>query len=259
MACEFVASCTPRDAGTARGGIAANWILDHASMTGADVRRDIFNAPAPGGERRFVNLYSEFRSNYTSKWVVVVSHFDTKPGVNCPGANDGASTTGLLIALAGALCEWNTPRGNVMLVWTDGEECNNYYADNDGFQGAKRAVEYIRRKNREIQAVICLDMLGDRDLAISVPANGSPALSKIAVLASRLIGEEGLVSPVGDIVKDDHVPFMEAGMKAIDLIDFSYGPGNSWWHTPEDTCDRISADSLLKSGKLVCEMLNILL
>lgn len=258
-ACEFVASCTPRDAGTARGVIAANWILDHASMTGADVRRDIFTAPAPGGERRFVNLYSEFMSSYTSKWVVVVSHFDTKPGVNCPGANDGASTTGLLIALANSLCGWRTPRGNVMLVWTDGEECRDFYTDNDGFQGAKRAVEYIRTKNREVQAVICLDMLGDRDLAISVPANGSPALSKMAVLAARMIGEEGLVSPVGDIVKDDHVPFMEAGMKAIDLIDFSYGPGNSWWHTPEDTCDRISADSLLKSGRLVCEMLNMLL
>jgi hypothetical protein len=259
MACDFVASCTPRDAGTARGGIAANWILDHASMTGADVRRDMFTAPTPNGERRFVNLYSEFRSNYTSKWVVVVSHFDTKPGIACPGANDGASTTGLLIALANALCEWRTPRSNVMLVWTDGEECREHYSDCDGLQGAKRAVEYIRKKNLEIQAVICLDMLGDRDLAISVPANGSPALSKIAVLAARMIGEEGLVTPVGDIVKDDHVPFMEAGMKAVDLIDFSYGPGNSWWHTPADTCDRISADSLFKSGKLVCEMLNILL
>ena len=65
-----------------------------------------------------------------------------------------------------------------------------------------------------------------------------------------------------DLVKDDHVAFLEAGFKAIDLIDFDYGsaPGlNDYWHTAEDTVDKISEASLLKSGKLVCEMLNVLL
>ena len=65
-----------------------------------------------------------------------------------------------------------------------------------------------------------------------------------------------------DLVKDDHVAFLEAGFKAIDLIDFDYGsaPGlNDYWHTEQDTVDKISEASLLKSGKLVCEMLNVLL
>lgn len=256
---ELVAKCTPRDAGTIPGRIAANWILDHASMTGANVRRDIFSAMTPKGERRFVNLYSEFNFDPTGSWVVVVSHYDTKPGVACPGANDGASTTGLLIALANALGRWRMPRGNVLLAWTDGEECINHYSANDGLQGARRIVDYLKWKGCTVQAVICLDMIGDRDLAISVPANGSPALSKIALYAARSIGEPDLVKLTEDTVKDDHVPFLEARMKAIDLIDFSYGPDNSWWHTPEDTCDKVSVESLLKSGRLVCEMLNILL
>ena len=85
------------------------------------------------------------------------------------------------------------------------------------------------------------------------------ALSKIALYAARSIGEPDLVKLTEDTVKDDHVPFLEAGMKAIDLIDFSYGPDNAWWHTSEDTCDKVSGESLLKSGRLVCEMLNILL
>lgn len=256
---EFVAKCTPRDAGTIPGRIAANWILDHASMTGADVRRDMFDAMTPKGERRFVNLYSEFKFDPTGSWVVVVSHYDTKPGSGCPGANDGASTTGLLIALANALGRWSPPRGNVLLAWTDGEECISHYSDNDGLQGSRRVVEYLKWKGCNVQAVICIDMLGDRDLSISLPANGSPALSKIALYAARSIGEPDLVRQTGDIVKDDHVPFLEAKMRAIDLIDFSYGPGNAWWHTPEDTCDKVSRDSLLKSGRLVCEMLEILL
>ena len=256
---EFVAKCTPRDAGTGLGRSAAYWILDHASMTGADVRLDAFTAKTPKGDRPFVNLYSEFATNPTGSWVVVVSHYDTKPGTNCPGANDGASTTGLLIALANVLHDWETPRGNVMLAWTDGEECMDFYSPTDGLQGARRVVEYLRQKGRTVQAVLCLDMIGDRDLAISVPANGSPALTKIALYAARRIGEPDLVKQVGDIVKDDHVPFLDAGMKAIDLIDFSYGPENSWWHTPDDTCDKVSKESLLKSGRLVCEVLEILL
>lgn len=256
----FVSECTPRDAGTIRGAKAANWILDRSSMMGADVRRDIFWSETPSGKRRFTNLYAEFVSNPSSRWVVVVSHYDTKPGVDCPGANDGAATSALLIALAKTLAEWRTPEGNVMLVWTDSEECQGaHYSAGDGLQGAERAVKYIQSKKRPIQAVLCLDMLGDRDLKISIPENGDLTLMKIARHAARRIGEPGLVELSEDRVKDDHMPFLQAGYRAIDLIDFEYGPDNSWWHTSEDTCDKISEESLLKSGRLVTEMLNLLL
>lgn len=257
---RFVSNCTPRDAGTIRGGIAANWILDSASIVGANVRRDVFTADTPKGPRRFVNLYGEFENDPSARWVILVSHYDTKPGKNCPGANDGASTTGLLIAFARALAEWKTPKGNVMLVWTDGEESQgSSYGPNDGFQGSKRAVEYLRSKKREVQAVLCLDMLGDKDLHISIPTNGTEKLAKIAVLAARRIGEPKLVSRSPDSVRDDHLAFLAAGYPAIDLIDFEYGPGNAWWHTREDTIENISIDSLEKSGRLVAELLNILL
>lgn len=256
----FTEECTPRDAGTIRGKIAANWLLDRASATGADVRRDAFIADTPAGKRRMTNLYAEFKADDTSRWVVLVSHYDTKPNTKCPGANDGASTSALLISIADVLADWRTPRGNVMLVWTDGEECQGErYSEGDGFQGSKRAVEYLKEKNREVQAVICLDMLGDKDLKISVPANGTPALAKIACHAARKIGERELVSLSEDRVKDDHVAFLAAGYPAIDLIDFEYGPDNSWWHTSEDTVDKLSAESLRKSGALVCKMLEILL
>ena len=87
---SLVDNCTPRDAGTIRGRIAANHILDAASSTGADVRRDVFRAMTPKGEKEFTNLYAEFRNGRPdSRWVVVLSHFDTKPGSGSPGANDG--------------------------------------------------------------------------------------------------------------------------------------------------------------------------
>ena len=257
---ELVEKCTPRDAGTSSGRSAAYYILDAASAAGGNVRRDMFKAKTPAGERELTNLYAEFKSgDESARWVVVVSHYDTKPGSGCPGANDGASTTGLLIGLVNAFTNWQTPKGNLLLVWTDGEECLSAYGPNDGLWGSRRAVEYLASKNRQVQAVICVDMLGDRDLQISIPANGSPTLAKIAVHAAKRAGYPGLVKPIDELVKDDHVPFMEKGYKAIDLIDFSYGPNNSYWHTPQDTMDKISEESLLKSGRLVAEMLNILL
>lgn len=259
---EFVSKCTPRDAGTVRGRMAANFILDAASAVGCDVYPDRFAAKTPKGERTFTNLKTEFCSNPDGEWVVILSHYDTKPGVKCPGANDGASTTGLLVALANALAGWRTPRGNVMLLWTDGEECMRSYAEDDGLWGARRAAAALKASGRKVKAVLCLDMLGDRDLGIVLPRNGSPALRKIAHYAARKAGFPDLVKDTDDLVKDDHIAFLEAGFKAIDIIDFDYGsaPGlNDYWHTEQDTADKISADSLLKSGKLVCEMLNVLL
>ena len=257
---DVVSRCTPRDAGTIRGRIAANCLLDAASASGADVRRDVFRAMTPNGEREFTNLYAQFKSDDPdARWVILISHYDTKPGTDCPGANDGASTSGLLVGIANAFSNWETPRGNLLLVWTDGEECIHSYTDVDGLWGSRRAVEYVMQRGMQVQAVICLDMLGDKDLSISIPENGSSALAKIAVAAARRAGFPDLVKFSSDIVKDDHVAFLDNGYKAIDLIDFSYGPGNSYWHTPADTVDKISEKSLFKSGRLVVEMLNILL
>ena len=256
----LVDRCTPCDAGTIRGRIAANHLLDAASAVGANVRRDTFHAETPRGEKEFTNLYAEFRhGGDDAKWVVLVSHYDTKPGADCPGANDGASTSGLLVGIANAFVDWREKRGNLMLVWTDGEECISEYGPCDGLWGSRRAAERLSERNLKVQAVICLDMLGDRDLAISVPSNGSPALAKIAVHAASRAGTPGLVSTMEEMVKDDHVPFIEKGYRAVDLIDFSYGDGNSFWHTVKDTIENVSEESLLASGRVVAEMLNILL
>ena len=256
---ELVDECTPRDAGTIRGRIASNRILDRASSVGADVRRDVFRAQTPRGEKEFVNLYAELEDGSgTSRWVVVVSHYDTKSGCRCPGANDGASTSGLLVGLANAYSNWKEPKVNLLLVWTDGEECMESYGENDGLWGSRRAAEYVAAKQLDVRAVICLDMLGDRDLSISIPANGTPALAKIAVHAAARAGCPGLVRSIPEMVKDDHVPFLEKGYRAIDLIDFEYGPHNAYWHTEQDTMEHVSEESLLKSGRIVVSLLNIL-
>lgn len=252
---------TPRDAGTLRGRSAANYILDTASAAGADARLDRFTAMTPRGMKRFTNVYSDWTCNPTGKWVVVVSHYDTKPGVNCPGANDGASTTGLLVGLANALSDWRTPNANVTLMWLDAEECVEAYRDGDGFQGSKRAAQYLKESGREVAAVVCVDMLGDRNLSIGIPKNTTPQLRALALDAAGKAGIRESVHEMAEAVKDDHVAFLEQGFPALNLIDFDYGSEsglNDYWHTQQDTMDKISEGSLLVSGRLVCQLINLL-
>ena len=257
----LVDECTPRDAGTVRGKIAAYKVLDMVSATGADAELDVFDAQTPRGKKRFHNVYSFLKFDPTNdEYVVIISHFDTKSGVAGPGANDGGSTTGLLTGLANAVMRDRSIDGNLMLVWTDGEECMDYYGQNDGFWGSKRAVQEIKRRGIKVKAAICVDMLGDKDLKITIPKNSSRALAKIACYAAKKAGDEKLVSTIDDLVKDDHVAFLEAGIKSICLIDFEYGgaPGSGYWHTPEDTMDKLSKQSLLRSGRLLTGMLDVL-
>lgn len=261
---DFVEQCTPRDAGSIRGKIAANFILDHASAAGGDVRLDRFKVKTPDGDKQFTNVIAEFNGNPRGEWVVLISHYDTKKGIDCPGANDGASTTGLLIGMVNMFSHFRSfaTNGNLMMIWTDGEECYRSYGKNDGLWGSRHAAEMLKRDGRPVKAVICLDMLGDRDLNISIPRNTSPALRKIIHYAARKTGNEHKVRDIKESVNDDHVPFFEAGFKAVDVIDFEYGsePGmNNYWHTSEDTIDKISAESLLIAGSIVTEALNVLL
>ena len=102
-------------------------------------------------------------------------------------------------------------------------------------------------------------MLGDKDLNITIPANGSKVLTKYVLQAARQAGYPDLVKTIPLHVKDDHLAFWQKGIPSVDLIDFSYGPNNSYWHTPEDTMDKISEESLLKSGRIIAELINIVL
>lgn len=253
----IVTRCTPRDAGTLRSFRAAYRIRDAAGAAGADARLDVFTADTPRGPKRFVNVEGEIAASPDAPWIVIVSHYDTKPGVACPGANDGASTSGLLVALADAIATARPKGANFAFLWTDGEESMEKYGENDGLWGSKRAAAKWRASGREVHAVVCLDMLGDRDLKIGIPANCTEPLRRRVLAAAERAGIPDKVELRRELVKDDHVPFLEAGFAAVDLIDFEYGPApgdNGWWHTPEDAMDKISAASLLAAGRLVCEL-----
>ena len=263
-AAEFVRCCTPRDAGTIRGRLAANWLMDRASRSGADASVDSFKAETPDGVKSFANVVVELKgTKENAPWIVLISHFDTPPniGKGFEGANDGASTSALLVSLVNAVRRAGPQGDNIAFIWTDAEECRVTYSENDGLQGAKHAVAQFKARRYAVKAAIGLDMLGDRDLHIRMPANGTVQLQNAVFEAAKRAGLEELVSMGTDTVKDDFAAFLDAGCPAVNLIDFDYGsvPGkNDYWHTVHDTMDKISDASLLKAGMLVAELLNML-
>ena len=258
----IVANATPRDAGTRGAFSAANIILNAASAAGADTRIDTFSAPTPKGARYFTNVIAKFEKDPALGWIVFVSHYDTKPGSGCPGANDGASTSGLLVAMCESLKRQEKILAcNVMFIWTDGEECIERYSAVDGLWGARRAAQMLKDDRCDVKGVICLDMLGDRDLGVSIPRNTSSYLRKAALAVADATPLKGRVKAISEMIKDDHVPFAEAGFEAVTLIDFEYGSEkglNDYWHTPEDTMDKISEKSLHEAGSLAMKFLDIL-
>lgn len=250
---------SPRDAGTLRCRIAAQYIFDRVNATGADARIDRFTAPTPKGTNAFFNIESRYFSRNGSEWIVLMSHYDTKSGVDSQGANDGASTAGLLVALCDAVNAQRPDSINVLFLWTDGEECMNAYGPDDGFWGSRHAAQLLKEEGLSITAAVCLDMLGDKNLNITMSRNSALRLKREFAAAARDIGLQGTLKAGKESVKDDHVAFSENGFDSIDLIDFEYGsaPGlNDYWHTPEDTIDKISRDSLLKAGKIVMAFLD---
>jgi glutaminyl-peptide cyclotransferase len=141
----------------------------------------------------------------------------------------------------------------------DGEECRLQFGPHDGLHGSRRLAGQLATPFRQpVRGVILLDMIGDRDLTVTLPANGTRQLTLLALEAARLVGARHQFRLSDSQILDDHQPFLDAGFPAVDLIDFSYGsaPGlNDYWHTAQDTTDKLSAASLTTMGQVVAEML----
>ena len=185
-------------------------------------------------------------------FIIVGAHHDTKRLFSVPdfaGANDGASGVGALLAMARACVEHmqtsRLPCG-IRFVFFDGEEALYQYTETDGLVGSRAYVAGLRQTGdmERCRAMILLDMIGDKDLHIDLAGNSTPGLAKVVLEAANELGY-GSKFALGDMdMLDDHYPFLQAGIPAVDLIDFEFGPENRYWHTEADTMDKISAESM---------------
>ena len=195
--------------------------------------------------------------------VVVGAHHDTKDdvGEEFEGANDGASGVAVVLEVARALAP-RVEGPSVHLALFDAEEARGDRPfTEDGTRGSRQYVAYAERAEQgsppldRIRAMVLFDMVGDCDLSIPREANSDPELYERFANAARELDADASPAPfegeTGGIL-DDHIPFVEAGIPAVDLIDFDYGPGGApgeWWHTEEDSLDKVCPESLAAVGE----------
>jgi glutaminyl-peptide cyclotransferase len=188
------------------------------------------------------------RSEVTPR-IVVGAHYDSRlladqdpgPGRSrpVPGANDGASGVAILLELARTLPYDSVP---FWLVFFDAED-NGGLNNREWIMGSHAFVAALTKIP---QSVVIVDMVGDADLNLYFERNSDAALSaEIWAQAAELgYGEQFIATPKYDML-DDHTPFLEAGIPAVDIIDFDF----PYWHTSADTVDKVSAQSLQTVGE----------
>ncbi len=232
-----------------------------ARLKGDDLHEDAFNASTPAGNLPMVNFIAKFPGTQDGI-VVLAGHYDTLYGHNdFVGANDAASDTGLLLAIADYLrTQKKRPGYSIWLVWLDGEEAIKRWSDTDSVYGAKHLAEKWQQDGtaKNIKAFLLADMIGDQDLDIDRDQNSTPWLEDVVGEAATRLGYQSHFFQRLNAVEDDHLPFARIGVPVADLIDFSYGYNNVFWHTPQDTADKLSPQSLHIVGSVILETVRIL-
>lgn len=219
--------------------------------TGCQVTFDDFRASTPVGPVAMRNILCKFPGK-SGRAIVITGHYDTKRLPNFVGANDAGSSTGFLMELAAAL--HGAPRiDDVILVFFDGEEAVKDWTDTDSLYGSRHLAEAWSNSGMlaRIKALINVDMMGDKDLDILKDGNSNSQLRDLVWDTADQLGYAAHFQRELSGIEDDHQPFVQAGVHALDLIDFTYGPNNAYWHTSQDTMDKLSPNSFEIVGNVM--------
>lgn len=246
--------------GTEAHALTRDWLAASLRELTPNVGISEFTGVFAGSEAVMYNIVASFQPEKTER-ILLCAHWDSRPFADkdpdpanhtspVPGANDGASGVAVLLEIARAITAV-PPQMGVDIALFDGEDGGAYGDDSTWLLGSRHFAASMPASYRPSYAVL-LDMIGDRDLELSRDVNSmyaAPAVWKRAMTAAAACSIDVSTREIG--VTDDHIPLIERGIPAIDLIDFDY----PYWHTIADTPDKCSAGSLGKIGRLVLMML----
>jgi len=254
---------------TSQGHLRAEAFL-RAQFKRDRLEEDVFTANTPIGPVAMRNFIVRFAGKKPGV-IVLATHYETNyplRKINFVGANDGGSTTGLLLAIADQLRSAGA-RGktgklldgcSVWLVFFDGEEAIEHWSASDSTYGSRHLAAKWGRDGTlaQIKAFILADMIGDKDLDIQRESRSTEWLVELVRKAAHKFGYDRYFFQTEGPVEDDHLPFVERGVPSIDVIDLDYGPNNSYHHTAQDTMDKISARSLTIDGDVFMETIRLI-
>jgi len=239
----------PRPSGSPAIEQTRTYIKNQLNRAGVAFAEQAWDDETPLGRVRMVNVVATIPGARKER-LIIAGHYDTKlfRQFRFVGASDGGSSAAFLIELARILKGRKSPL-TIELLFLDGEEAVIEWEGNDHTYGSRHYVDAAKRDGSlaAIKALLLVDMIGDRDLRIRRDTNSTRWLTEaIWDAAKRLDLDETFVAETTR-VEDDHVPFLLAGVPAVDIIDLDYEP----WHTAKDTLDAVSARSLQIVGDVV--------
>jgi glutaminyl-peptide cyclotransferase len=244
-----------RPIGSANHKKLEQYILGH--LKGDAVEDDSFMADTVEGKFPVRNIIAKYPG--TKDGIIVIGgHYDTNyPLRNTAfvGANDGGSSTAILLEFANHLRGKKRDGYSVWLVWTDGEEAVRQWSETDSVYGTKHLAARWQKDGtiKKIKAFLLADMIGDADLNIERESHSAPWLEDLVYEAATKLGYQSHFFARSLEIDDDHLPFVKLGVPCADIIDLDYGYGNVFHHSPQDTMDKLSPKSLQIAGDVMLQ------
>ena len=245
-----IVSIGPRPAGSPGIAQTREYIIAQLKAIGVPVTQQAFTAKTPIGEIPMVNLIATIPGARKER-IAITGHYDTKlfREFRFVGANDGGSSTAFLIEIARVL----KARANaftIELIFFDGEEATlRDWGLTDHTYGSQYYVDTARRNRTlsTLKALVLVDMIADRSPRFMRESASTPWLTDIIWSTAHKLGHGAIFPNASTPIEDDHVPFLNAGVPATDIIDLDYAP----WHTEADTLDQTSARTMQVVGDVV--------
>lgn len=238
-------SLGPRIPGTPGHARAIDWMESRLVDAGWEVERQSFWHEGIA----LTNLIVTHENGANGMPLILGAHFDTRPIAErdpidpnqpVPGANDGASGVAVLLELARVL-DLDRIDFPVWMVFFDAEDSGGL----NGWDWALGSRFFVEALASPVRAAVIIDMVGDHDLELYFEGNSSPDLRSDIWETGREMGFPGFIPEVRHFIIDDHTPFLQKGIPAVDIIDFDY----PYWHTSQDDLERVSAESLEQVGR----------
>lgn len=253
---QKIVAIGPRPAGTPAGRQTRTYIVEALAALGIKAEEQPFEARTPRGVVKMANVRATIPGPGAGR-IIFAGHFDTKlfDDISFVGANDGGSSTAFLIELARVLKERKNAT-TIELLFLDGEEAVvEWSLDRDSTYGSRHYVEAAKQDGtlKDIRALVLVDMIGDRDLVVQREPNSTPWLTDAIWSTAKQLKRPEFAG-TDYAVEDDHIPFLRAGVPAVDIIDLDYPA----WHTAEDTIDKVSPASLQAVGDVLLAALPLI-
>jgi len=234
----------------------------HSRFQNDVVEEDAFVADTPAGKIPMRNIIVKFPGAKDGV-LVLGSHIDTNYPLRKTkyvGANDGASSTALLMAIADQLRGKKLEGFSVWLAFLDGEEAIQHWTDQDSLYGSKHLAAKWQQDGtiRKVRAFLLADMIAVADVDVLRDQNSTPWLQDVVYQAATRLGYQSHFFTREDAIQDDQLPFARMNVPVTDLIDMPYGYNDVYHHTTEDTLDKLSPKSLQIIGDVILETIRLL-